>query len=148
MVSKDFEHTVHFFEIQDQTGSFFLPLVQVNLIGPQQNRIQLSLIFDTGADITSLRSDLYPLLGLTAWDVGTRRTMTGASGSFDAYEYPATLEVFGKIINCPIQLIPMAHNPVYHGLLGRNAIFQEFGFGFWESSHDLYVTLNPNTPVP
>jgi hypothetical protein len=46
-------------------------------------------------------------------------------------------------VQCPVNLQVLPQNPLYMGLFGRDQIFQEFGFGFWERSHELYVTLNP-----
>jgi hypothetical protein len=37
----------------------------------------------------------------------------------------------------------MPPNPLFHGLLGRETVFNEFGFGFWESTHELFVTTSP-----
>lgn len=144
MVSKTFEHTVAFYEAQDGSGRpLYVPLVQVNLLTPRGSRIQLSLLFDTGADVTSLRADLYPLLGLTSWDEGQAINICTAGGNCVAYQYTGVIELFGKSISCPIHLIPMPLNPLVHGLLGRDTIFREFGFGFWECNNELYITPEP-----
>ena len=42
-----------------------------------------------------------------------------------------------------VHLIKMPKNPLFMGLLGRDTIFQEFGFGFWERAQELHVTTNP-----
>jgi len=144
MPVKDFEQTIRFYEHQPPNGPLiYLPLVSVVLITPLNSRISLSLMFDTGATVTSLRSDLYPLLGLHSWDQGEPITTDTANDRITVYRYSATLEIFGKLIACPIHLIPLPQNPLYCGLLGRETIFNEFGFGFWESTHELYVTENP-----
>ena len=149
MISKNFDYIVQFYEVRDQEGrSIFVPLVQVNLITPQNSRVQLSLLFDTGASVTSLRSDLFPFLGLTSWDEGERIDISTAGGRSMAYKYQGTLELFGKTINCPIHLILMEPNPLVQGLLGRDTVFREFGFGFWECKNELYVALNPLNSVP
>lgn len=145
MPSKNFERTVKFYEGKDQDGtSVWLPLVNVTLITPSNNRVSLSLLFDTGASVTTLRADLYPLLGLSSWDEGLRvKTGTGG-GEVDAYQYTATIEVFGKSIQCPINLLPtLPDHPLFSGLLGRDTVFNEFGFGFWESTHEIFVTESP-----
>lgn len=145
MPSKNFERTVKFYEGKDQDGtSVWLPLVNVTLITPSNNRVSLSLLFDTGASVTTLRADLYPLLGLRSWDEGLRvKTGTGG-GEVDAYQYTATIEVFGKSIQCPINLLPtLPDHPLFSGLLGRDTVFNEFGFGFWESTHEIFVTESP-----
>jgi hypothetical protein len=144
MPAKDFERVLRFIERYDQNGnSISFPVIAITLITPQGNQIGLSLLFDTGASVTTLRADLYPMLGLQSWDQGERVDTDTASGRVNAYKYRATLEIFGKLIDCPIHLMQMPPNPLFHGLLGRDTIFNEFGFGFWESTHELYVTANP-----
>ncbi len=145
MPSKNFERTVKFYEGKTNDGtSVWLPLVSVTLITLTNTRVSLSLLFDTGASVTTLRADLYPLLGLRSWDEGLRiKTGTGG-GEVDAYQYTATIEVFGKNIQCPIQLLPtLPYHPLFCGLLGRDTVFNEFGFGFWESTHEVFVTESP-----
>lgn len=145
MQVKNFEHSVRFYEYKISNGSsIWLPLVDVTLVTPANSRISLSLLFDTDASVTTLRADLYPLLGLQSWDEGQRvRTGTGG-GEVDVYQYTATLEIFGKIIRCPIHLLAtLPYNPLFSGLLGRDTVFNEFGFGFWESTHELFATTNP-----
>jgi hypothetical protein len=148
MVSKTFDHTVPFYEIVESGRIVRVPLVQVSLMGPLSTRYQLSLLFDTGADVTSLRADLYPLLGISAWDVGQRVPLSTAGGNCYGYQYEGVIELFGKSIRCPIQLIPMPPNPLMQGLLGREIVFNEFGFGFWESANELYVASEPRGPQP
>lgn len=145
MPTKSFERVVRFFECEDSNGrSIRLPLVDVTLITPANSRVSLSLLFDTGASVTTLRADLYPLLGLQSWDQGQRvATDTAASARAVAYRYTTTLEIFGKSIVCPIQLMQMPSNPMFTGLLGRDTVFKEFGFGFWESANEIYVTASP-----
>jgi len=146
MVDKSFEHVIPFHQIQTSTGEIYrFPLVTVFIIQPGGNRVQLPLLFDTGADITTLRHDLFPLLGLAAWDVGTQRQTNTAGGDqpVTTYEYSARLEFLGKAKDCPVQLAVLPSNPLYLGLFGRAQMFQEFGFGFWEKDATLYVTSSP-----
>lgn len=144
MPTKDFEQVIQFFEAQTPNGhSIWLPLVQVTLITPAGRRVSLSLLFDTGASVTTLRKELYYLLGLQSWDQGQRVEIATAGGVATAYSYPATLEFLGKTIECPIHLAELPPNPLFNGLFGREAVFTEFGFGFWESVHELYITTNP-----
>ncbi|MFH2120614.1 MAG: retropepsin-like aspartic protease [Pseudomonadota bacterium] len=135
MLTKEFDSTFPFFSFPTGTGeTVSYPLVSVNLIQPGGSRISLPLLFDTGASVTSLRHDLYPLLGLSSWDVGTLQQSQTAGGEnpVDAYRYEGiTFEVFGKVLICPVNLIKMPKNPLFMGLLGRDTIFQEFGFGFF-----------------
>lgn len=147
MLTKEFESTIQFFSFLNGTGeTVSYPLVSVNLIEAGGSRIGLSLLFDTGASVTSLRHDLYPLLGLSSWDVGTLQQSQTAGGEdpVDVYRYEGiTFEVFGKVLRCPVNLIKMPPNPLFMGLLGRDTIFQEFGFGFWERTQELHVTTDP-----
>jgi hypothetical protein len=145
MVSKNFEQTIRFHEIHVLPGnSIWLPLVEVILLTQGCKRIALSLYFDTGASVTTLRADQYPLLGLHSWNQGTPVAKDTGGGRVTDYEYRADVEVFGKIINCPIHLSQTLRTPpLFCGLLGRDTIFENFGFGFWESAHELYVTANP-----
>lgn len=141
---KNFERVVRFFEHQLPNGNvIYLPLVEVTFITPNNSRISLSLLFDTGADFTTLRSDFYYILGLNSWDQGQRNDVAGIGGVREAYRYTGSIEIFGKIIRCPILLVQMPPNPLVNGLLGRDTVFNEFGFGFWENTKELYVTASP-----
>ena len=146
MADKAFEHTIPFFTVQTNgAGTIRYPLVIVTLIQPGGNRIDLPLLFDTGASVTTRRHGLYPLLGVPSWDSGIAITTNTAGGAdpVQGYQYEATLEFLGKVVQCPVNLLVLPLNPYYLGLFGRDQIFREFGFGFWERSHELYVTLNP-----
>ncbi|HPC03419.1 MAG TPA: retropepsin-like aspartic protease [Syntrophales bacterium] len=147
MFTKEFESAIRFKAISNLAGSIdAYPLVPVNLIQADGKKIGLSLLFDTGASITSLRYDLYPLLGLSSWDVGilSHTQTAGGVNPIEVYRYEGiTLEVFGKSIICPVNLIKMPPHPLFSGLLGRETIFENFGFGFWERTRELFVTLNP-----
>jgi len=145
MVSKDFEQKIQFYEARDNNGNpVWFPIVETILLSPSGGRITLPLLFDTGASVTTFRADLYPLLGLSSWDQGTPVDTDTGGGRTTAYEYRADLEVFGKIFNCPVHLLSaLPPHPLFCGLLGRDTIFNEFGFGFWESTHELYVTATP-----
>ncbi len=146
MVSKTFEHEIHFHEVQTPAGSVSYPILTVILVGPGGRRIQLPLLYDTGATVTTLRHELYSVLGLSRWDEGAPESVATAGGTarVTVYRYEATLELFGKIISdCPVLLAQMPPNPLYMGLLGRAQIFDEFGFGFWEKDRVVYVTETP-----
>lgn len=143
MLNKNFEHILRFFECLVNGRSIWLPLVSVTLITPTQNRVSLSLLFDTGASVTTLRADLYPMLGLQSWDQGQRVEIATVGGLAVAYQYTYSLEILGKTMECPIHLAQIPPNPLFNGLLGRDTIFEQFGFGFWESVHELYATNTP-----
>ncbi len=91
----------------------------------------------------TLRRDLYPLLGVPSWDAGRPTDAATAGGVTLAYRYQATFEFLGKTIQCPVHLMDLPPHPLYQGLFGREQMFEAFGFGFWESSHELYVALGP-----
>jgi hypothetical protein len=144
MVDKSFEHTVTFTAANTPTGTVWLPIVTVYLIQPNGYRFELPLLFDTGASVTTLRADLYPLLGIAAWNVGRAEQTTTANGIAQAYAYDGIkLEFLGKSVDCTVNLMQLRQNPLYIGLLGRAQIFDQFGFGFWESAHELYATGTP-----
>jgi len=146
MINKNFEHTIRFCQVNTASGvSVWFPIINITLIQPSGNRVVLPLLFDTGASCTTLRHDLYPLLGLHSWDSGQARDVSTAGGAnpVQAYQYQATLEFLGKTIQCPVNLQILPQNPLYVGLFGRDQIFQEFGFGFWERTQELHITLTP-----
>jgi len=146
MINKSFEHTIRFYQVNTAPGaSIWLPIINITLIQPSGSRVVLPLLFDTGASFTTLRHDLYPLLGLRSWDSGQAQAVSTAGGAnpVQAYQYQATLEFLGKVIQCPVNLQILPQNPLYVGLFGRDQIFQEFGFGFWERTQELHITLTP-----
>jgi predicted aspartyl protease len=144
METKSFEDSVRFTSITSNGQTHWLPIVTAAIIGPTGNSVSLPFLFDTGASITVLRSEFYPFLGLNSWDEGEKVEASGIGGKATTYRYNITLEVFGKRINCPILLSQdLERHPLFSGLLGRDTVFNEFGFGFWESVHELYVTQNP-----
>jgi hypothetical protein len=140
-----FEHTIHFYEVPTPNGPVAFPLITITLVQPSGTRVDLPLLFDTGASVTTLRDDLYPVLGVPSWDSGVllQSETAGGVNPVPCYRYDATLELFGKAVNCPVHLMRLPKNPLYVGLFGRAQIFDVFGFGFWESSRELYVTLTP-----
>jgi hypothetical protein len=85
------------------------------------------------------------MLGLQRWDEGQAiETQTaGGKQSVTVYRYNARLEVFGKVIDCPVHLADLPTNPLYVGLLGREGLLNSFGFGFWESTTELLATVSP-----
>ena len=142
MHTKNFEHVIPFYLVQALQISY--PLLEVILVSPDGRRTRLSLLFDTGANVTTLRAELFELLGLQRWDEGQPVDSGTGGGQITVYQYTTTLELFGKIITCPVWLnakLPL--NPYFVGVLGRDTVFNEFGFGFWERTHELYVTGNP-----
>ena len=145
MPDHSFEHTIRFYEVPTPKGPVAFPLITITLVQPSGTRVDLPLMFDTGASVTTLRDDLYPLLGVSSWDSGVllQSETAGGVAPVPCYQYHANLELFGKAVNCPVHLMQLPRNPLYVGLFGRAQIFDAFGFGFWESTRELYVTLTP-----
>ena len=147
MENKAFEHAIDFKEyVTPNGGRFWLPIVTVSMTQQNGTRFQLPLLYDTGATVTTLRHGLYSSLGLSRWDEGLPVQLTTAASPMPVtvYRYEATLEFLGRIVtNCPVHLAQLPTNTVYMGLLGREQMFEEFGFGFWEKDHILYVTETP-----
>lgn len=146
MPDKAFEHTITFEQFTTTSGdTVALPLIEVYLVRANGSRVRLSLLFDTGASVTTLRRELYPLFDAPSWDSGTPQRVGTAGGAapVTAYRYQARLEVLGRTVHCPVHLQELPPNAAYAGLLGREAVFEHFGFGFWESASELYATLNP-----
>jgi hypothetical protein len=148
MPDKSFEHVIPFTQFQNQQGfPVWLPLVTVTVIHPNGQGVDLAMVFDTGASVTTLRHDLAPLLGLAAWDVGGEAAAgQSATAGGDApalyYQYPGTIQFLGRTTACPINLMQLGPGP-YMGLFGRQQVFDQFGFGFWESAREIYVTMTP-----
>ena len=146
MPAKDFEQAILFREFQPDPNrpSIWLPLLEVTLVSPTYGPNNLLLYLDTGASVTTLKAELYPLIGLQRWDEGQPVQTSTGGGGVTVYQYTATLQIFGKTIVCPIHLsASLVTLPPFVGLLGRDTVFEEFGFGFWEGTHELYVTGNP-----
>lgn len=146
MPDKSFEHSVSFEQVDTPDGTVWIPVVEVTLINASGQRYDLPLLFDTGATVTTLRRELYPLLDIASWDVGEPEEVGTAGGEdpVTMYRYDdASLELFGTTVDCPIQLAELGDNPLYVGLLGRDGVYDAFGFGFWECDHTLFVTPTP-----
>ncbi len=147
MADKSFEHSVPFQSGPGHHGVIRqLPIIPVTIFAADGTRHQLPLLFDTGASVTYLRHDLYPLFGVASWNQGGHRVSFGATGSSlekEGYLYQAVMQVFGKTIDCPIVLTELPADPLFVGLFGRRGVYEHFGFGFWENSLELLATENP-----
>lgn len=143
MVEKVFEQILRFYMVTTPTGPAWLPLIPVDLIDHEGIRRPMFLWFDTGATTTTLRAEYAPLLGATTWTDGEPVSVATAGGEMTAYRFLARLEVLGKVLECPVDLLELPYNPFFQGLLGREAVFQHFGFGFWERDHELLITASP-----
>ena len=106
MLSKTFELTVPFARARDPaTGRIYrLPIVKATFAAADGNPIELHLLFDTGANFTTLRHSLAPALFGASWDSGEPRQRATATGTVQAYGFQATIEVFGKKVTCQIDI--------------------------------------------
>jgi hypothetical protein len=142
MHTKNFEHVIPFY--LEPALQISCPLLEVILVSPDGRRTRLSLLFDTGASVTTLRAELFELLGLQRWDEGQPVESGTGGGQITVYQYTTTIELLGKVITCPVWLnARFPQNPYFVGVLGRDTVFNEFGFGYWERTRELYVTENP-----
>jgi hypothetical protein len=108
------------------------------LLGPRAPDLELSLLFDSGAD----RIVLQP-----SWEdcfENLEDTVFGGLGDKDQPGKPTTgkIRLLGQIIECDIGFTKMTERTWMQGVFGREC-FKSFGFGFWEKSHELYVTVKP-----
>lgn len=143
MVSKTFEQILRFHEFQTPRGLVSYPLITVELIYGEGNRLAIPMIFDTGATTTTLRAEFAPLLGARVWTDGQPVIVATGGGEITAYRFTARLEVLGKVLECPVNFQELPWSEWYHGLLGRETVFEHFGFGFWERDHELLITASP-----
>lgn len=145
-MQKVFEGDLTFKPVTGTEEVSWIPVVYGDFAFPGTDYVRISLLFDTGADCITLDKELYPLFGLRSWDDGGEPySSNGTGGSVDCWRYYLTVSLLGKTINrCPVDLQDMGKiNGDFHGLLGREVIFDHFGFGFWEKTHKLFYTLNP-----
>ena len=136
MPDKSFERTVPFVEVKD-VGWY--PLIRVAFLKPNKQRLELSLLFDTGADLICLHPDwewAFPNLAEFDFD--------GIGGNAKGKHTLGQIELFGEVIDCDIGFGPkeMQSRTWMAGVIGREC-FKSFGFGFWEGARELYVTLKP-----
>jgi predicted aspartyl protease len=136
MPVKSFEHVISFTQAR---GEGWLPIVNVAFISSNGTEYELPLLFDTGATEIVLppefAEDFPPGTAANA-NVGGKKDP--ASGVLTR----GTVEFMGQRIECEILLLDLPANPLRAGLFGRGC-FKPFGFGFWESTHQLYVTSQP-----
>jgi hypothetical protein len=131
MPTKGFERIIPFTEVR---GVGWFPIVEVMFIKSTGQRRPLPLLFDTGATQITLHSDwswLFPPGQLQQLNtVGSNSPLDGR------------IEFLGQTIDCNILMASLPKRPWMAGLFGREC-FTSFGFGFWERTHELYVTLTP-----
>jgi hypothetical protein len=136
MPDKSFETTIPFVQVQ---GGGWYPLVKVVFLKPNRRDLELTLLFDTGADQIVLHPEWeWAFPNLRPYKFG------GIGGETDGKNTRGQVEFCGQVIDCDIGFGPkeMERRTWMAGILGRDC-FKPFGFGFWETSRELYVTLKP-----
>ena len=139
-----FEETIRFTFVSDLDDWY--PIVNVTFLSPNQDLLQLPLLFDTGADQICLHpywETFFPqhLLLKTTFDglgVRTDQEQDQQEGKHTS----GRIEFLGRIIDCDIGFTQMPDRIWMAGVFGREC-FKPFGFGFWEEARKLYVTLRP-----
>jgi hypothetical protein len=134
--NKSFERNIPFIHVQ---GNYWCPIVKVAFLSPNPRRLELYLLFDTGADHIVLHPEwefAFPNL--------KEKDYTGLSGKAKGKTVQGQIEFYGHIIGCEIGFGPkeMERRTWMAGLFGRDC-FKSFGFGFWERDRQLYVTARP-----
>lgn len=136
---KTFTEIIEFTPVSDDdSGERWFPIVEVALVQPTGRRVPLQLLFDTGATQITMRAD-YAFL-FTNLEKQWFQTPDGEVEGKIAKNQ--TIEFLGVAVRCDIGLLENFPDRVYVGLFGRDC-FKSFGFGFWESERELYVTLKP-----
>jgi predicted aspartyl protease len=136
MPVKSFEHVIPFTQAR---GEGWLPIVSVGFISSNGSEYELPLLFDTGATEIILPPEFvedFPPGEPAQANVG------GAKQPAIGILTNATVEFMGHRMKCEILLLDLPANPLRAGLFGRGC-FKPFGFGFWESTRELYVTSEP-----
>ena len=136
MPLKSFERTIPFIQVQNDG---WYPIVEVVFIKVDGQRIRLPLLFDTGATQIVLHPDwawLFPKGDIVEFNsVGDEQPTSGTL-------VRGTIEFLGQVMDCTIGFAALPKRTWMAGLFGREC-FTPFGFGFWESARELYVTLKP-----
>jgi hypothetical protein len=136
MADKSFEKTIPFVEVQ---GVGWYPLIKVTFLKPNKHKLSLPLLSDTGAEIICLHPDwqhLFPGLQDTSfYGVGQDTAAQGKTTN-------SQIEFLGRTMDCELGFAPMRSRTWMAGVVGREC-FKCFGFGFWGSARELYVTLKP-----
>lgn len=136
MPAKSFELTIPFVEVP-KVGWY--PILQVVFLRPNRQRLQLPLLFDTGADQICLDHAwqwAFPNLRDAEFEgIGNESARPGKVT-------PGQIEFLNRVIDCEIGFAAMKPRTWMAGVIGRDC-FKPFGFGFWENSRELYVTSKP-----
>ena len=136
MPLKSFERTILF----TNSGGRLYPIVEVTFVKPNGKRQILPLLFDTGASEIIIRPQYYYVFprSTSTQPIGT----AGKRRASVAKVTTGQMEFLGRAMNCTVLLLPMKSNPLWAGLFGRECL-DKFGFGYWQSTGELHVTLTP-----
>lgn len=143
--TKEFDQELNFTTIGPMTPhgpEVKYALVDTKISMPGQNKTaSFPLLFDTGASQVVLARPIGVMLGITKSGPGIPQYSNTANGVARGMLYEGVqIEVFGKKVLCPVVLLPTQFPSFYQGLLGRQALYQYFGFGFWEKESKLYIS--------
>jgi hypothetical protein len=137
MPDKSFEITIPFVETEDDGWH---PIIEVLFYTKDIVPITFPLEFDTGADTICLDMDScewafsgFDLQPQQINGIGSKRSRPGKTTN-------GKISLLGRDIECEILFAKMEYKTWRQGVIGREC-FKIFGFGFWESSRELYVTL-------
>lgn len=137
MLVKPFGPSVTFQLTIPFTGGY--PLVRVNLLTLSGQWRAFPLLLDTGATNITIRPEhaqLFPpgvTEGLNAVGQKVPRQVSVTKSRF---------EFLGQVGDCHIVIDDLPAHPLIAGLFGREC-FTLFGFGFWETAREIYVTSQP-----
>jgi hypothetical protein len=137
MFRKSFDLTIPFTE--DPLSGLWYPIIEASFSGLGDRWYTLPLLLDTSSTDIVLRPAYQPLFPL-----GVEETVNtvGDTAARKGTVTESRIEFLGLEGDCEIVFIDIPANALFAGLLGRNC-FMPFGFGFWEQSRELYVSLNP-----
>jgi hypothetical protein len=137
MLSKSFEVTIPFIHTPE---GLWEPLLQVTILKPNPRKLDVPLLFDTGAD----QILLHPYWEFAFPHGLSPHTFVGIGGDVKGKYTRGQIQLLGRTIDCNIGFGPpeMAQKTWMAGILGREC-FKSFGFGFWERARQLYVTAKP-----
>ena len=134
--TKKFEWTIPFTELDGKS----YPIVEVKFLTQLGAWIPIPLIFDSGAEVTLLLpryAENFP---------AGEEELIGVVGSSNAVPAPVIkgieVDFLGQSAKRDIIIRQFPCHPFVGGLFGRDCL-KPFGFGYWEGSRELYVTLKP-----
>lgn len=138
MVRKSFElATIPF--TYDRDTRFWYPVVRAGFLTASGVWRDLPMLFDPGSTDIVIRPIYAPLFAPGTED---EINAVGQDLPHKALVTTSRIELFGVEGDCEIVLDRIPANACFAGLLGRKCCMP-FGFGFWESARELYVTLKP-----